>query len=107
MNTFVISLHISLIGTLTILVFLEEIMYNKLSDSAKINVTIVYYFMIGALDIFVSYITWFFLSDEQSETIMLKDESSQFFYPTFDVIDTLANSNRNESSSLNSDLPSS
>jgi RsiW-degrading membrane proteinase PrsW (M82 family) len=107
MNTILMLIHIVLISGLTVLVFLEEIMYTKLSKNAQNRTTIVYYFMIGALDIFVSYVTWFFLSEEQSETIMLKDESSQFYYPAFDVIDNIVNSNRNESSSLNSDLPSS
>ena len=61
--------------------------------------------MIGALDIFVSYITWFILSHDQETTVMLKDGSSNKFYLAIDVIDTEAS--RDVSGSLNSDLPSS
>jgi len=61
--------------------------------------------MVGVLDIFVSYFTWFVLSDDQKTTVMLKDAASNKFYSTVDVIDTDAT--RDVSSSLNSDLPSS
>ena len=64
-NTAVTIMHITLLGGLLIIVFLEEIVFNQLSRSAQINVTFTYYFVIGALDIFVSYITWFILSDDQ------------------------------------------
>jgi hypothetical protein len=64
-NTVVTIMHITLLGGLLIIVFLEEILFNQLSRSAKINLTFTYYFLIGALDIFVSYIIWFILSDDQ------------------------------------------
>lgn len=72
-NTVVTSLHITLLGGLMIIVFLEEVIFEQLSPSAQINVTFTYYFVIGALDIFVSYITWFILSYDQQTTVMLKD----------------------------------
>ncbi len=58
-------MHITLLGGLMIIAFLEEVIFTKLSPSAQTNVTFTYYFVIGALDIFVSYITWFILSDDQ------------------------------------------
>ena len=104
-NTVVTSLHIILLAGLMIIVFLEEVIYEKLSLSAQKNVTFTFYFVIGALDIFVSYITWFILSHDQETTVMLKDGSSNKFYLAIDVIDTEAS--RDVSGSLNSDLPSS
>ena len=104
-NTVVTSLHIILLTGLVIIVFLEEVVYEILSPFTQTNVTFTYYFGIGALDIFVSYITWFILSDDQEKTVMPKDGSSNKFYLAVDVIDTELS--RDASVSLNSDLPSS
>jgi hypothetical protein len=75
-NTVVTSLHIILLAGLMIIIFLDEVVYEILPSSDETNVTLTYYFFIGALDIFVSYITWFILSDDQETTVMLKDGSS-------------------------------
>ncbi len=100
-NTVVTSLHIILLAGLMIIIFLDEVVYEILPGSDQTNVTFTYYFLIGALDIFVSYITWFILSDDQETTVMLKDGSSNKFYLAVDVIDTVAT--RDADVSLNSE----
>ena len=63
LNTLVTSLHIVLIITYTVLNFLEEIYYPKMSISTVKRVLETYYFVTGGLDIFVSYIIWFMLDE--------------------------------------------
>ena len=63
LNTLVTSLHIVLIITYTVLNFLEEIYYPKMSVSTVKRVVETYYFVTGGLDIFVAYIIWFMLDD--------------------------------------------
>jgi hypothetical protein len=63
LNTLVTSLHIVLIITYTVLNFLEEIYYPKMSISTVKRVVETYYFVTGGLDIFVAYIIWFMLDD--------------------------------------------
>ena len=75
-NTIVTSLHITLIIAFTILTFCEELIYPKIQLRAQIRVSTAFYFITGAVDIFVSYIIWFMLDEGQSSPLMIIDESS-------------------------------
>ena len=75
-NTIVTSLHITLIIAFTILTCCEELIYPNIQPRAQIRVSTAFYFITGAVDIFVSYIIWFMLDESHNSPLMIIDESS-------------------------------
>jgi hypothetical protein len=84
MNLIVTLSHIAIIVAYTLVLFINDNFFFKLPQNTYWRVNTYVYFISGLLDIFVSYMVWFIISEESPT--LIRDESNHISYPVLDVI---------------------
>jgi len=88
-NKLVTVAHIVLIGLYTLFNFLADNFAGVMKTDTFYRVNTCYYFTSGLIDIFVAYMMWFVLDEENNtQPIFIRDENSNSTYLVLDIIRT-------------------
>ena len=88
MNKLVTMTHISLISLYTLFNFLVDNFSGTIKTVSFYRLNTAYYFVSGLLDIFVAYVMWFVLDEENEAPQVVRDDARSVSYPVLDIIRT-------------------